>query len=697
MKPTSYNDFIWSLVNIYKDEKRKLVFILGSGASLSSGIPIGSQMARDWIEELKKRFGNIKYTPIGTKLDTLCKSCGLEKRANEDSIDFINRNAGLFYADLYSMLYDVDPKSGFNYINKSMNDARPKAGYAVLAHLLANKLFSAVVTTNFDTLLEESVYSYTSSRPLVLGHESLADFADLEMKRPLILKVHGDRFLEPKSTVESLKLLPDSWIAPLRSVFDKANVVVIGYGGNDAGLMKFLTDPSIYKNSAFKCEKFFWCTLNDEIQNSGIKEAIDKNNGDLVTIKGFDELMVDLTNQIGVNLQEIYNELQVKQKLIESSMEQLKSQMCPKLTEDEISELHKKGVTARKDEKWVDGLECWNKILESNEQDHVALYQRAFVYGKLGDTRKALDDLNKAIVIYKDESRYFFNRGNKFRDLEEYQRAVDDFTACLEFKNEKDSDINDSYAARAFCLTKLGRLDEAEADLKQFESRTGNKHLYHYLLTDSSLKKLKSEADKNKILESIIKNNTDNTEEILRDAWVLYDYKKYDDALMKANKAYSLIDRQEEILMEALMTLYVYLMTGLGNSDPRHQTLFDRIESHATVRVYETAARLYFVLKKYSKSIEYGLKAVNLKSDDDTILNLLGAAYFENEQPDEALPYYEKALKLNPANDAANFNMGEYLERKGEKGFEKFYFKAYQLNPRREEFRKAYEKIKQML
>lgn len=49
MKYLSTNAFLLNL-----DKNKRYCFILGSGASISSGIPTGARLMGDWIEEIKQ-------------------------------------------------------------------------------------------------------------------------------------------------------------------------------------------------------------------------------------------------------------------------------------------------------------------------------------------------------------------------------------------------------------------------------------------------------------------------------------------------------------------------------------------------------------------------------------------------------------------------------------------------------------------
>ncbi len=74
---------------------------------------------------------------------------------------------------------------------------------AVLATLIARYggCFNVVITTNFDDLVSDALYLFTQARPIVIGHESLADFIRPTRTRPLVVKLHGDARLAPQNTV----------------------------------------------------------------------------------------------------------------------------------------------------------------------------------------------------------------------------------------------------------------------------------------------------------------------------------------------------------------------------------------------------------------------------------------------------------------------------------------------------------------
>ena len=58
-----------------------------------------------------------------------------------------------------------------------MRTAKPTFGHIVLAQILSKIPGHSVLTTNFDSLIETSIYQFTDKTPLVCRHESLSGYA----------------------------------------------------------------------------------------------------------------------------------------------------------------------------------------------------------------------------------------------------------------------------------------------------------------------------------------------------------------------------------------------------------------------------------------------------------------------------------------------------------------------------------------
>ncbi|MEX2237245.1 MAG: SIR2 family protein, partial [Dehalococcoidia bacterium] len=118
----------------------------------------------------------------------------------------------------------------------------PQFGYGALAQLVANSsCFSTVLTTNFDDLLADALYLYTDERPLVIGHESLAPYIRPGRTRPLIVKVHGDHRLSPKSRDTETARLDELLKQNLQALIHDRGLIFAGYAGRDVGVTEMVS------------------------------------------------------------------------------------------------------------------------------------------------------------------------------------------------------------------------------------------------------------------------------------------------------------------------------------------------------------------------------------------------------------------------------------------------------------------------
>ena len=268
------------LISVFKDidensRDQMFCFILGAGASVDAGIPSGATLAKKWLDELKVYFED-------KELKTWIK---------DKSIDI--KYPGNSYSPIYAKRFSLNKQSGYEELAKYIEAGRLTFGYAVLAQLMAkdrpnggNK-HNVVITTNFDTLIEDSIYFYSSFRPLVCFHESLTEFAIPSVRRPLIAKVHRDVLFHPMSEPEELKVFKEGWKRALNNILPSRIPIVFGYGGNDGTLMNLLREISPLQN-------LFWCLYGDEQPNEDIVEVVKKHNGRFVKTKGFENTMFAL-------------------------------------------------------------------------------------------------------------------------------------------------------------------------------------------------------------------------------------------------------------------------------------------------------------------------------------------------------------------------------------------------------------------
>ena len=278
IKTGEFIGIIQDIISTSQSSGRRFCFILGAGASRNSNIPTGIELAEKWFNEIESR---VSFTNFNSWLE-------------ENKID--KANLGSMYSQIYLKRFENDKQSAFDFLYEAMRDANPSIGYAILAQILANTKSNVVITTNFDSLVEQSLYYYTSKKPLVCGHENLSMYAKPYSDRPLIIKIHRDLFYNPFSEPSQINIIADSWKKPLRKVFDQYIPIVLGYAGNDGSLMSYLSKAELP-------DKFFWCYRRGNIPENNILDLLSSHSDSyLVEVPGFDEIMYELMQAFKLDL-----------------------------------------------------------------------------------------------------------------------------------------------------------------------------------------------------------------------------------------------------------------------------------------------------------------------------------------------------------------------------------------------------------
>jgi protein O-mannosyl-transferase len=260
---------------------RPFCWVLGSGASVQSGIPTGGKLAAQWLTELHEMEDG-GQTPI-------------EEWATPNTLDiadFDYKRAASFYPWIYHRRFFDYKEQGYAFLEKAMEKAEPSFGYSVLAQIMATTTHNVAVTTNFDNLLADALAIYTRTFPLVCGHESLTGYIRPNLRRPLIAKIHRDLLLAPLSRPEEISNLPGEWSAALAKIFSRFTPIVIGYGGNDGSLMGFLEKLEPIEGG------IFWCFREGDDLDDAVNAVVERHRGKLVPIAGFDELMLQLQEKL---------------------------------------------------------------------------------------------------------------------------------------------------------------------------------------------------------------------------------------------------------------------------------------------------------------------------------------------------------------------------------------------------------------
>lgn len=175
-------------------------------------------------------------------------------------------------------------------------------GYQVLAQLLARKVVLMALTTNFDQILAGECRS-TAAIHHVDEVRTPDDFRLITTipEYPQIIYLHGsvDHYTDQNIEQETKKLNPDL-VERLYPLLRDHPLVVIGYRGTEASVMQHLLLDQTERCSRYP-RGIYWCHRGSEVPDSPLLKQLAATVGSnlqFVRIEGFDELMMELSEQL---------------------------------------------------------------------------------------------------------------------------------------------------------------------------------------------------------------------------------------------------------------------------------------------------------------------------------------------------------------------------------------------------------------
>ena len=473
-------------------QKMRFCFILGSGASKGSAIPTGNELEKDWMDFLmgvaSDRETSKKNPDVIRKLAEAMKIVGWIKhdfqeieeawstaqKRNERHID------SKYYFDIYRLRFYKDKSSGYRYLEDIMEGCTPSVGYHSLSILLTkDNLNNLVITTNFDTLVEDALAMYTDKKPLVAGHESLAGYIEGDIRRPMIAKVHRGMFYEPFNMPEETEELSPQWQYVLNKAMRKYTPIVIGYGGGDSSLMGFLEDES-----TFMPRGIYWCYLGNKLPDERIQKLVLKKNGCFVQIKGFDDLMLEIGKKMfGEKIHPVQMEalltkrneerikkyteqwiaLDTEKQAIVKNVNQVEKQKEKKReAEGKLTywDYIRRGLRYVDEKDYEKAIKEYNEAINMNREGAVALNYRGIAYKYLEKYEEAIKDFTQVIKLRPEVAGAYNNRGNAYRKLNMFEEAIEDYSTAI----EKQPNDATAYYNRGIIYGKLREYAKAVAD-----------------------------------------------------------------------------------------------------------------------------------------------------------------------------------------------------------------------------------------
>ena len=474
------------------DSGERFCFILGSGASVESDIPSGNKLEMKWMDHImgsEKNIADVRKTAAALKAKKLIEHPFDEieaawNKAKENNTSIPSE----YYFDIYKLRFYPSQSNGYRYLERIMEKSRPSLGYRTLAKLLTDTdQHNLVITTNFDSLVEDALFLYSDKRPLVVGHESLVGYIDSDIRRPIIAKVHRSLMYAPFNTPETTKELQPEWRDALRYAFSTYTPVFIGYAGGDQSLMAFLEEETtLMRKGVYWC---YWKKGGEPDQR--IRDFVIDKKGCLVPILGFDALMLEIgtemfKDEITPTGTEKYLRAQYEariQKYNEQYDELNKNQqpevreVLQPINEAEQAEAEKRAETdtltawdylrrggqAFDEKRYQDAILAYTAAIDKDPDLGAAYNLRGYAYNKLGQYSEAITDFSTAIQLDPDNAVAYRNRGYAYNDLGQHYKAIDDCSTAIQL----DHYYANPYRHRGVAYIKLGQHQKAIKDFTQ--------------------------------------------------------------------------------------------------------------------------------------------------------------------------------------------------------------------------------------
>lgn len=257
--------------------------LLGSGASITSGIRSGQNLIDTWKKEVYQESDKTSEMTLE------------EFFSSTNAPDWYEeRNA---YSALFENRYDLQRHRRI-FVEHEVSGKTPSIGYAYLVKLMEQGFFNTVFTTNFDDLLNEAFYRFSKNRPIVCAHDSSISGISVTSTRPKIIKLHGDYLFDDiKTTLRETESLEMNMKMKFQEFAKDFGLIVVGYAGNDRSIMDILTyllqQEDYFKNG------IYWCIRNGEHNISAeLKKLLWRDRVFFVEIDGFDELFAEINHKL---------------------------------------------------------------------------------------------------------------------------------------------------------------------------------------------------------------------------------------------------------------------------------------------------------------------------------------------------------------------------------------------------------------
>lgn len=576
---------------------QRYCFVLGAGAAKASGIRTGEEMMREWREYLRGKGPDY--------IQDCAKELGLKRgdyqHIFEDAYSLENDD----YFTLFDLRFAGEPNVAYAYLEKQMEGKYPSYGYFPLAMLLFHTENRLVITTNFDTLLEDALYTYTIKHPLVVGHESLASYIGSDVRHPVIAKIHRDLLFRPFNRKEDMRKLKEEWEQPLRNALSRYIPIVIGYAGGDHTFMSMLQDIEL--------KGIYWCHLGDAVSDK-IKDTVAKHNGYLVKILGFDEIMFQIGDRFAKEAefhdpcQYMQEQAEERCRLYRESLDKIKKRY--ETQKSSPGDSPDDGDSNENVADLIDAIERYDNRQSDREEENgdiSRLEGEARKKLSSGKIDEALELYTQLITLRPDNAGYYERRSVALYRAKRYDEAVRDDIKAIEL----DPDNANYYHSRAVTLHAMGQYDQALEDRTKAVALAPGNALY-YEQRSVTLHTMEQYSQALEDIAKAIQLDPDNAEYYYDRSLTLHAMGEYDQALEDRTKAVTLAPGNALYYEQRSVTLHAMGEYGQALEDATKAIELDPDNAE----YYCSRGVTLDAMERYSQALEDITKAIELDANN---------------------------------------------------------------------------------
>jgi SIR2-like domain len=284
-------------------QRDSFALLIGSGASINSGIPSAVDCIWEWKRSIYLTKGPANLSDnLDPKSDQVKEL--IQKWLDQEGT-FPPKDDPTEYSFYVEQCYPIqdDVRKYFQHLCEKKE---PSVGYKLTGLLHEAGMLQSIWTTNFDDLCRDAAI-FTGNTLIDISLDSVDRiFRPANSQELLLVKMHGDyKYGKLKNSKEELSNQEPTFRKKLIEYLNDKHLIVSGYSGRDTSIMDALKESYSQKGSG----RLYWCGYGRDIPES-VEELIKIARGKgrsafYVPTDGFDRLMISISKVCSKNKPEL--------------------------------------------------------------------------------------------------------------------------------------------------------------------------------------------------------------------------------------------------------------------------------------------------------------------------------------------------------------------------------------------------------